>query len=191
MLLLGQVMEILDMAVAVTDEMIGVPLERPGVREDFEGRPSVPLPSNLNLSQVECRILELSSFGLKPETVARRCRVSPGTVERVLRSTDGEEYIDWLIMQRELDQEYIKQVTEEMRLLSLNTMLRVMKSGKPGEQLAAAKEWMDRDPQQLFVKTTRREEIYRGNRQIDDPAKDNLLVLDILGESPQNALVTV
>lgn len=178
------------MAVAVTDEMVGV-IERPGVREDFAGRPSVPFPSHLNLSQVECRMLELTTLGLAPDVVARRCRVSPGTVERVLRSSEGGEYADWLMMQRELDQEYMKQVSDEMRLMSLDVMRRVMKEGKPNEQLSAAKEWMDRDPLQMFVKTTRREEVYRGVRQIDDPAKDNALVLDILGESTQKAMVTV
>jgi len=164
----------------VSDEMTGDnPLTQKPERVPVSGRREVSCPK-VNLSEVEQRICELADAGFAVDSIAHRCRVSPGTVEQLLRTVDADTYRDYLRDQRDADMEYLNTTWQEVLVLATSAVRDVLLYGKPNERLAAAKEIFDRHPNRMFVKASKEihEKIQKPIDRLDD---DKSLVIEILG----------
>lgn len=170
-------------SVAITDEMVGeTPLAVAPVRHDLPGRRAIPEP-NVHLSDVEKRVCELADSGFAPGTIALRCRIGEGTVDRILRSSDADRYREWLSAQRDVDMEYLDITWAELECLATSRLSKILKEGKSeSAALTAVREVLDRHPGRRYVKVTREEKWTHTTRGSDNPARDNSRAINILAE---------
>jgi len=143
------------------------------------GRRTVRAPSGLSVD--EQRICELAEMGFAPETIASRVRCHAGFVNGILESSEGELYRDYLVMQREIDMEFLETTWDDLELLATERLAGILRDPASSDsvKLSAVKEVFDRHPRRRLVKVNREEHDVRVRF---DEKSERGLMLDVRSE---------